>query len=98
MYGYRNRSRLPTSTMSSSGARFIPSSLLQNSIRFGKAVLLAYQSPPPLYFSLAIFSDTWADATPQTAIKMHTIVGNLATMVTNSFLPELKYGKIIALN
>jgi hypothetical protein len=29
--------------------------LLQKAIKLGKDVLLAYQSPPPLYFNLAIF-------------------------------------------
>src|SRR5690606_41666410 len=49
-------SRLDASTISSSGARIIPSSFPQNSIRLGNAVLFAYQSPPPLYFNFASFS------------------------------------------
>ena len=36
--------------------------LLQKLIRLGSEVLLAYQSPPPLYFSLAILYDGWAIA------------------------------------
>ena len=62
------------SAMSSSEAKFIPNSLLQNAIRLGKAVLFAYQSPPPEYFSLAIFNEACAKALPQSDTIISRVV------------------------
>ena len=43
-----------TSTVAGSFLIFVPIFSLLNAIRLGRAVGLAYQSPPPLYFKIAI--------------------------------------------
>src|SRR5687768_10401154 len=53
--GYSSNSGLPTSTTFSVLSIFSFKLLLAKLIRLGNEVLFAYQSPPPLYFSFAIW-------------------------------------------
>jgi hypothetical protein len=46
-------SGLPVSTVSGCGVILVWILALQNAIKLGNAVVLLYQSPPPLYFKIA---------------------------------------------
>ena len=48
-------SKLPTSTIAISFLILVLIFSLQKSTKLGKAVGFAYQSPPPLYFKMAIW-------------------------------------------
>ena len=57
MKGYENKSGLLGSTVAGFGFILVFIFELQNLIKLGREVGLAYQSPPPLYFNKAI---SWA--------------------------------------
>ena len=51
--GYSNIEVSPTLTATDEALRSVAMLALQKAMRFGRAVGLAYQSPPPPYFSTA---------------------------------------------
>src|SRR6056297_1936658 len=61
---------LATSTVAGCSFKRVPILLLQNRIRLGTAVGLAYQSPPPLYFRIPIScADMWVTSKKEQTIK-----------------------------